>query len=277
MAFKASLTVLGAEIRLLSRSGALWKLTGVHCALLVAALLLAWPTPERLASASPPFTLKWILLTEVAALAYVTLALSSDSLRWGESERLRPPHWVVYGAASAWAVLAGRILALWCVLAYLSLTALPILILGHGASPIPLTDLAAWAAAALAVLTVLGVVGLFIGSCFHERSTRMIAVDAVCLVIAVALIIVGNRGGDPSDGLFFYLNPARVLSYALDPPRVGASLGAEISWPLWWALQIALLVLGLSTTSVQLQRWARREPPPPVKGIPPFDRSKGAP
>lgn len=277
LGIRTAVTVAGAEIRLLMRTGALWKLTGIHCALLVAALLLVWPTPERLVSASPPLTFKWLLLTEAVALGYVTLALSSDSLRWGETERLRPPHWVAYGDASPWAVLAGRIAALWYVYIYLVLTALPVFILAHGVSPIPAGTTAAWAAAALAVLTLLGVIGLLIGSRFHERSTRMIAVDTVCLLIVVALIILGNRGTEPSEGLYFYLNPARVLEYALDPPQAtaGARRAAALSWPLWWALQGGLLLFGVSVTAVQLQRWVRREPPPPVRGRPIPEREKG--
>lgn len=278
MAFRNVLSVAGAEIRLLMRSGAMWKLTGIHCALLVAALLLAWPTPERLASASPPYTLKWLLLTEAGALAYVSLALSSDSFGWGEQERLRPPQWVAYGEVSAWAVLAGRLLALWYVHAYLAFTALPVLVLAHGTSPIPFADLAAWSAAALAVLTLLGVLGLLIGSRFHERSARMIAVDTVCLLVAVALIISSNRGAEPSEGPYFYLNPARVLAYALDPSKAAAGPlpDAGFSWPLWWALQGGLLLFAVSVTAVQLQRWVRREPPPPVRGGPPSRREKGA-
>lgn len=257
------------------RSGAMWKLTGIHCALLVAALLLTWPTPERLASATPPFTLKWLLLTELVTLAYVTLVLTSDSLRWGEGERLRPAHWVAYGASPAWAVVAGRILALWYVLSFLTLTAFPIMVLAHGASPVPLGTLGAWSAAALGVLTFLGVIGLLIGCRFQERSTRLIAVDVVCLLIAIALIIVGDRGTEPSAGPMFYLNPTRPLTYILDSPGLTLGGGPDVSWLLWWVLQIVLLLAAASVTVVQLKRWIRRQPPHVAARYPLSDRSKG--
>lgn len=278
MAFKTLLAVAGSEIRLLTRSGAMWKLTGIHCALLVAALLLTWPTPERVASATPPFTLKWLLLTELIALAYISLALTSDSFTWGEAERLRPPHWVAYGTSPAWAALTGRILALWYVIAFLALTALPLAVLAHGASPVPIRVLAAWTGAALSIMTLLGIAGLLIGCHITERSARMIAVDVACLAVAIALIAVGGRGDHPSDGLLFYLNPVKVLTYILDPPlrSVDGTLFPELSWVKWWALQAALHLIAFALTTVQLKRWIRRQPPHRADGRALSHRSKGA-
>ncbi len=275
------LAVAIAETRLLSRYGALWKLAGVHSALLVAALLLTWPPAARLATAEPPFTLKWILLVEVTTLAYITLVLTSDSLPWGEAERIRPVHWVTYGASPAWAALGGRLVALWQVLALLAFTALPIFTMAHGASPVPAAALGAWTVVALTSLTLLGIVGVWIGSRFDERSNRRIAVDALALALAILLFAAGSKGDVPTDGLAFYLNPLKVMVYIVDPP-MRAMMDESvpgISWPLWVILYAPVGIVLAALTTAQLTRELRAQanergkgsPPPPARG----DRADG--
>lgn len=256
MGLNRILAVAASEVRLLNQSGALWKLTGLHGALLVATLLLTWPTAERLAAATPPFTLKWLLLVEIAALGYITLVLASDSLAWGEVERLRPVHWVAYGASPAWAALGGRIFALWYVLAQLGLTSLPVFVLAHGASPVPVTALGAWVAVALTTLTLLGVIGVGIGARFAERTNRRIAVDTFSLASALLLFAVSSKGNLPTDGLFFYLNPLKVAMYVVDPPfhSLEGAFFLGISWP-WWLALYASVGLGLvGMVTFQLNR-----------------------
>ncbi|HLS91667.1 MAG TPA: hypothetical protein VK101_10475 [Limnochordia bacterium] len=282
MGLRKMLAVAISEIRLLSRHGALWKLAGVHSALLVATLLLTWPPAARLATAEPPFTLKWILLVEVTTLAYVTLVLASDSLPWGEAERIRPVHWVTYGASPAWAALGGRIIALWQVLALLAFTSLPIFTMAHGASPIPAAALGAWTVVALTSLTLLGIIGVWIGSRFDERSNRRIAVDALALALAILLFAAGSKGDAPTDGLAFYLNPLKVMVYVVDPPMRAMTDESvpEISWLLWFVLYAMMGAALAALATAQLKRELRVQAaqrgregpaPPPARG----DRANG--
>lgn len=275
MPVRQALAVARSEVRYLTRTGALWKLIGIHCALLVAALLLSWPPRERLASASPPFVLKWLLMTHLAALAYASLLLAADGVAWGEADRPRPVHWVAYGACPPWAAVAGRILSLWHVLALLTGTGLPLLVLAHGASPVPMATLGAWSAVALATLTLIGLIGLGIGCISAERATRLVGVDALALGVTALLFLLGSRGERPDDGLLFYLNPARVLSFLLDPTAPGGQ--TPFSWPLWLGLYTALTLAATLFVIRGLRAWRRRSPPGPGGGAPRADARMAGP
>lgn len=266
MAVRQMLAVARSEIRYLTRTGALWKLIGVHCALLAATLLLSWPPAERLTAFEPPQVLKWVLMAHVGALAYIILLLAADGVAWGEADRPRVVHWVAYGACPAWAAIAGRLLSLWHVLASLTAAALPLMILAHGASPIGAGSLLALAAVALVSLSIVGLIGLAVGCLSSDRSTRLIAVDAIALGIATLLFLLGSLGERPGDGLLFYLNPVKVLSFHLSSEALRGE-ASSFSWPLWLGLQGALSLSAGLLAARCLSSWKRRPPPERAGGL----------
>ena len=215
-------------------------------------------------------------MIHAAALAYICLLLAADGVAWGDADRPRPVHWVAYGACSPWAAVVGKLLSLWHVVAFLTATSLPLIILAHGASPVELRRVWMSAMVAFASLTLVGLVGLFIGSLSSDRATRLIGVDAVSLGIAALLFLFGARGDGPEEGLFFYLNPAKILSYLLEPGRGEAS---GVSWPIWLTLHSTLALLAAYAAVRGLRAW-RRQPPPGQGSLAsssePREGSKGA-
>ncbi len=216
MALRQAAAVARSEIRYLTRTGALWKLTGLYTAAVTVTLLLAWPSRQALAVSAPPATLRWVFTVQLAALAYISLALAADGIAWGDADHPRPVHWVAYGACPPWAAVVGRLLALWYVQAYLAAAAVPLTVLAYGASPVTAGVLGLSGAIAFIALSVAGLAGLWIGGLSPTRSTRLVAVDAADLCGAMFVFLTSGPGAGPADGIVFYLNPFNMATLLME-------------------------------------------------------------
>lgn len=261
MALRQAAAVARSEIRYLTRTGALWKLTGLYTAAVTVTLLLAWPSRQALAVSAPPATLRWVFTVQLAALAYISLALAADGIAWGDADHPRPVHWVAYGACPPWAAVVGRLLALWYVQAYLAAAAVPLTVLAYGASPVTAGVLGLSGAIAFIALSVAGLAGLWMGGLSPTRSTRLVAVDALYLCGAMFVFLTSGPGAGPADGIVFYLNPFNMATLLMER---GALYGEarSISWPVWLGLYAALALAAGGLAVRSLRSW-RRQPPPP--------------
>lgn len=226
-----------SEWRAIIREDLHWKLVGAHLGLAAIAVLLAWPSSQTVGRPGWPWTWHWYVYLELAAVGYLSIALTADS--FALSDRLLPKDWITHGGMNSATVIVGRVIAAYTLIALLLISALPIAVLAYSTFPVTIRQATALLVIVLGPTLPLLLCGLYIGTTAKERSGRVIATDAFFALAAVFLLILAGTEGD-SPRLFTWVNPIATVRLLLEPKADPS----QIPWVLWFflhALGIAIL------------------------------------
>jgi hypothetical protein len=251
------------------------RITIIHLAVALLAVLFGWPVAYRLGEARWAPALAWWAYAEMIMLTYLALALPADALI--REDEIRPGEWIGYGQASPLAVHLGQSVATLLALLFWLITSLPAALLGLLLSPSSPSRLLALAGFAFLLWAALSQVGAWIGVTIDSRPYRIVAVDlAFTGVMLGSLVVQAATAGRSAAPLFAHplQVTALILNVSVQQALLGSAAGslvglslpaaspppslAEIPWTSLVVIWGGVLVAAGTLTVLSLRQWRQR-------------------